>query len=359
MTVPRVLFDQSSPYRSRRLVIEYDGTTTAAYLLDDRGEVVVPVWLANHRPAPSDGEAARRWSGEAPAMPAEHTRHPGGRPPLDTTRLEVVWFEEGDGVAVLEEGALLAVVPGWADASAGEPGYARDALGDTPFARELAPMEKRFAERVERSRAFWRWRRHPDSWPQVQVSVLRHLEEHVIGPSGRYWEAGTEQPPRVAVTERRAAPWRPYTVLSTVGMCAQRMPAVERYHDDVRPHARVELALATTQPSENALQVFLWLAKYPWRAVTWFGPGHRVKWYLDPSSFPLGSGYAGVLMLDDPSMLAGPEVPETAGFEVAGDPVRWLWLVPVTQADRELAREAGAAELTRRLAEQGRGWVVT
>jgi len=52
--------------------------------------------------------------------------------------------------------------------------------------------------------------------------------------------------------------------------------------------------------------VFLWLAQYPWRAVTWFGTGHTVRWYHEPATFPLGGGKEAVLLLDDPSHLLGP-----------------------------------------------------
>ena len=48
-------------------------------------------------------------------MPAARTKHPGGRPPLQAGALEALWFEEGDGVAILENGRPLAVIAGWSD----------------------------------------------------------------------------------------------------------------------------------------------------------------------------------------------------------------------------------------------------
>jgi hypothetical protein len=160
------------------------------------------------------------------------------------------------------------------------------------------------------------------------------------------------------VTERPAGPHRPYTIMSTVGMSCQRMPVVEQVLDDPSGYARIELALATTLPSAQAARVFLWLATYPWRAVTWFGPGHTVRWYDDPSTFPLGEGYSSVLLLDSPGSLPGPVPPELSGFAFGGDPVRWLWVVPISERDRQLAREHGSASLVKRLAAQNRSWVV-
>jgi suppressor of fused protein SUFU len=66
-----------------------------------------------------------------------------------------------------------------------------------------------------------------------------------------------------------------------------------------------------------------------------------------------------VLLLEDPSGLAGPPVPDLSGFSVDGDPVRWLWIVPITERSRRIAKDYGSATLVSQLAEQGRGWIVT
>jgi hypothetical protein len=92
--------------------------------------------------------------------------------------------------------------------------------------------------------------------------------------------------------------------------------------------------------------------------VTWFGPGHSIRWYDKPGTFPLGGGYEGVLLLDDPSGLAGPPAPDLSGFSVDGDPVRWLWIIPITERSRQLAKEHGSASLVSRLSAQRRSWIV-
>ena len=48
---PVTLLESSSPYGSRRVTVEYDGLTTAAYLHDDTA-VISATWIANHQPAP-------------------------------------------------------------------------------------------------------------------------------------------------------------------------------------------------------------------------------------------------------------------------------------------------------------------
>ena len=77
---PGILLDSESPYGSRRVVVEYDGATTAAYL-HDADAIVGAAWIANHQQAPSSTDLSRLEAGRAPLMPAGHTKHPAaGRP---------------------------------------------------------------------------------------------------------------------------------------------------------------------------------------------------------------------------------------------------------------------------------------
>jgi hypothetical protein len=357
LQVPVTLLESSSPYGSRRVTVEYDGLVTAAYLHDDTAAISA-TWIANHGPAPQATDQARLDAGRAPLMPAARTKRPGGRPPLQADALEALWFEEGDGVAILENGRPLAVIAGWSDMDRGMPGYSADAIGQTPFGWSLDDAMEGLAPRLERSRAFWRWRQ--TGWNQYQQALFGHLQDK-LGPGGHYWDASAGKQPLTGVSERPPGVRRPYTVLSTVGMSCQRMPVVEQVLDDPSGYARIELAVATTLPSAQAARVFLWLATYPWHAVTWFGPGHSVRWYHELSTFPLGGASGSVeavLLLDSPGSLDGPEPPDMSGFAFGGDPVRWLWIIPISERDRQLAKERGSSALVARLAGQHRSWIV-
>jgi hypothetical protein len=350
-----VLLDSQSPYGSRRVVVEYDGSVTSAYLHDKAGPIAA-TWIANHEPAPDSVDVARLRAGNAPEMPAEHTRFPGGSPLLDSNRLRALWLEEGDGVAVLENNEPLAVIPGWSDLSKGMPGYSRDVIGQTPFAWALDPALEGIAPRLAAAERFWRWRDDQESWASFQQGILGHLL-HRLGPGGGYWDVSGGKQPLAGVSERPAVAQRPFTVLSTIGMSCQRMPVIEQTGEGASGRARIELALATTMPSPQAARIFLWLAQLPWREVTWLGNGHTIPWYHEASTFPLGGGNEGVLLLDDPARLPGPDVPRLDGFAMAGEPVRWLWIVPVTERERRLARERGSASLVTQLAAQRRSWI--
>ena len=351
---PVTLLESRSPYGSRRVTVEYDGLVTAAYLFDDASPVSA-IWIANHAPAPAFTDYAQIEAGRAPLMPAPYTKQPGGRPPLQARDLEALWLEEGDGVAILERGLPLAVIAGWSDADRGMPGYSSDVIGQTPFGWSLDEAMEGLAARLERSMAYWHWRASDNGWGQFQQALFGHLQAG-LGPGGHYWDVSSGQQPLVGVTERPPGPGRPYTVLSTVGMSCQRMPVVEQMLEDPSEYARIELAVATTLPSEQAARVFLWLATYPWHAVTWFGPGHSVRWYHEPATFPLNGGEA-VLLLDSPGQLPGPEPPDLSGFVFGEDPVRWLWVVPISDRDRRFARGHGTASLLGQLAAQHRSWI--
>lgn len=452
------MLTDASPYGSRRLTVETDGVTTAAYLRDVRDTVIGAAWIANHQPASPGLDLSRLNAGLAPVMPSTRTLHPEGQSALDPKSLQVVWFEEGDGAAVLESGAPLCVIPVWSDMSRGIPGYSRYATAQGPFAFPLAEEIEEFEPRIRQAQGFWEWCRTEGAWAGFQQSALGHLLSR-LGPGGHYWhdvgrqfrgsaggspggaegegaggpsggpangsrgggsgsrsagrgfvgrsggggaagrsggggpvgrlggsgsgggssngpsaaggqERDASPAPLVGVSERPARTGREFSVLSTLGMSCQRMPTVELYEDDVSHYARIELAVASTLPSQRAGSIFPWLAQYPWRSVTWFAPGDVVKWYHEPQTFPLNKGplegaggpdarWAGVLLLDDPSRLAGPAAPDLSGFMFGGDPVRWLWLVPITDEERLYAKSEGSNALVRRLREEGRSWVVS
>ncbi|WP_067964955.1 suppressor of fused domain protein [Nocardiopsis trehalosi] len=360
MAGAQVLLDQFSPYRSRRVVVEYDSRTTAAYLLDARGAIRVPVWLANHGMAPDTGDPSGLYEGEAPLMPAAHTKHPQGRAPFDADRLRAVWFEEGDGVALLDDDGLLAIIPGWAEADSGLPGYAREAIGRSPYAWALDPVAAQLWPRVVHAEAYWDWRSSPSAWRSVQRTVFNHLTR-TVGPAGHYWDVSDGHAPLIRVSERPPTADRPYTVLSTVGMCGQRMPTLDRYMADTSAYARVELALATTTPAHVAARIFRWIGAFPWRAVTWFGAGHSVKWLDNPEDAAMRGGNSAVLLVSDPAALPGAEghlPPDTSGLTFHGDPVSWLWIVPITRPEHLFAKEHDSATLIDKLAAEGRGWVL-
>ena len=72
------------------------------------------------------------------------------------------------------------------------PGYSRDVIGQTPFGWSLDDAMEGLAPRLERSRAYWRWRQSASGWEQFQQALLGHL--HAAARA----RAGTTGTPRQA-----------------------------------------------------------------------------------------------------------------------------------------------------------------
>ena len=49
----------------------------------------------------------------------------------------------------------------------------------------------------------------------------------------------------------------------------------------------------------------------------------------------------------------------TCPVSPGGDPVRWLWVVPISEEERLIAKGQGSASLISRLAGQDRSWIVS
>lgn len=335
---PRTLLDESSPYGSRRILVATNGTETWAQLFDGSGRQVTALWLAAHRGPAPDIQLS---------VPPEATRNPGGRPPFG--HVEAVWFEEGDGVALFDNEGMLAVLPGWAGPET-LPGYAREAVAPSQAAAPLQSALEQFVPRAEAARTYWTWRTRPEAWQDYQNDIQQHLNQR-LGPP-QHTAALGEGTPFVVAARYGSADEH---LAVTMGMSAQRMPGIEQVVDDPSPYARIELAVAGLGAGDADLVLLRWLARHPWRATTWIGSGHTVRW--PGEGFPVGAPFCGVLLLDDPTMLPGPPAPDLSGKTIFRDPVRFLWLVPVTEEDLAAAKADGRDTLLPRLRSAGRSWV--
>ena len=249
-------------------------------------------------------------------------------------------------MALLEAGQPLCVLPGWSDMDRGMPGYTRDALGRSPFAFALddeiedlgrASCRRRRTGTGGVAPARGRASSRPSSATCWRGSAAGGYYWHDVGRQGRPRRTRPRNPSSASPSGPRAA-----TASTACSARRDELPA-DAHRRAVRghvgDHARIELAVATTQPSQRAGSVFPWLAQYPWQAVTSFASGDNVKWYHQARTFPLGPRWEGVLLLDDPSRLDGPDAPDMSGFSFGGDRVQWLWLVPITEEERQFGKD--------------------
>jgi hypothetical protein len=135
---------------------------------------------------------------------------------------------------------------------------------------------------------------------------------------------------------------RHYWTLITSGMSNERQ--IEP--DDCLEHmsTRAEILMYVPEPQHWMFDVLKVLAEMPFDDNTYLH-----WWHTVPNGMP---------MTANPSVLTSffflpPyfEVPDFSKFELDGDRVDFLWLVPITEAEREYAIEHGSQELEKRLEE--------
>lgn len=356
-----ILIAETNPYDSFEAIVEDDGRTVYLYLQSrqEEGEMKA-VWVVNRVAAPRGQDILSMQQGIAPLMPAFGTRHPQGHPGFHPENLSLVWFEEGDGVALLDRERPVAVLPSWSGLE-GFYGYSAEAVGETPMAWDLEPALEGLQPRIEAARRYWDWRADAESWEEIKDAGLAHLER-ILGPHQRYWAAdGGRYPPR-AIVAFNAPRLEGVTVLTTVGMSAQSLPKVEMAFEDPRPHRRIELAAATAGDPGRLAGLLSAMMAFPWSQGSWLGDLHTYG-YGNPSP-NVGESAAFLMREPSPQVLQVSEgtrtvpAPNLSGLtDRSGDPVSYLWLVAINEPERQIAEAQGSEVLADRLEQAGRGWV--
>ena len=349
-----VLLQETSPYGTRRASLLRGDGDVYLYLEDLVGpepETVSAVWVANHRPAPADpivevGDTA------PPRMGAGGTRHPDGCPPLGP-QPSLVWFEEGDAVAVVDGDGALAVIPGWAGRD-GFYGYARHARGRSHLAWELTGQARAMLDqKVVESRDYWSWRRQ-ESWSEVRHSGTSHLERR-LGRQDAAWPIGDSTFPELIATRHQIEGERIW-VTATTGLSAQRMAGVEQYLDVTDGATRIELAIARPEPDEAGAEVVGALATIPFGRCTWLGEGHTIGGV--PGAYPaFGPDRAAALLTADPPPAGDRPAPDLRGLVRRGETVTYLWVVLVDEETFRIARGRDARAATAQARSQGVTWI--
>lgn len=255
---------------------------------------------------------------------------------LDPDRLRLVWFPEGDGVALLEGDEMLAAIPAWGGVN-GFSGYARDCIGQSSLGWKLDdPTE--FNERISVAERFWHeWGQDESPWPACQDAFLSAYEA-VLGPHSRYFAIdGGNWPPKALV--RFDGP--DCTYLLTLGISLRPQPAVEMYYDEPANFRRFEFGACISREVED--ETIARLARYlsgqstlPWRQFTFFAHGHTIQCDAFVGDEKLCI-FTSVLLVDSP-----PSAPELNPPRVGGERVSLLWTVPVTSEEYQMAERDGS-----------------
>jgi hypothetical protein len=307
--------------------------------------------VRNRLPAPVELDVLAMREGQAPLNPAEYCRDPRPGPPLDQSTLRVIWLEECDAAALVENDETLAIIPSWSGEQGFE-GYARDAVGTGPLAWELAPDNDMHA-RVQAAGEFWLLWDDDDFWTRWRDERAQALEAR-LGPHAKHYAIdGGEFPPKALY--RFDLPDR--YVFVTLGMSLFCQPRVERHFDDPSPYRRIELAAALSREcTDKELNKFgRYLSaqtRYPWSQFTWLGFGHTLPCDSTPASCG-GAKFPAVALAQS---LPGVGPLELPSFR--GDPTNVLWFYSITDAEWNLAMEQSTDRLMELLFVAGHDGVI-
>ena len=373
-----ILLFETSPYGNVDAIVQHDGRTVYFYLNGRTIDVnenqttsttshntfgMRAVWVRNLQEAPYVICEEDLRAGLAPMLPRTHMKpHGCGILPV-ADALRVVWFEEGNGAALVEtrddgSARTLAVIPPWSGLD-GFHGYADQCAAESQICWPM-PDHPQLQLRIDQAAEFWNsFSRSPDPFATLQSQTLRAYQDYVsrfaiaaadntIAPSepnlepNYYAIDGRTFPPRGLVHFTG----RDQHLLATVAMSLCPQPNVELSVEDPRRYRRIELALQLNQNAEdesleNALRGLSSLAAYPWKYFQWLGPGHTVP-FRD-----VWPDCEHALLARDADLFPDRtwQLPE-----VRNDPVHLLWVLPLDQqAYNDLtAQRLTSAELIQR-----------
>jgi hypothetical protein len=349
------LLEECSPNGNVNAVVESDGRTVYFYLFGapETQFGMRACWVRNLLPAPADlDRSAIAERGIPPMLPAASCAHPRGAPLLQRDSLSVVWFEEGDAAALIEDGQILAIIPARSGCN-GFDGYARDCIAESPVCWPLgSPATNVLFDRVARAREYWRsWDDNP--WPSFAERQVGAFER-VLGNHDKYFAIdGGAWPPKALLRFDRPDA----ITFVTLGVSLRPMPKVERYAEDPSPIRRIELAMAidphaVDEPARRTLASYIsGQSSLPWTRFTWFGDGHTLPCDSIPVG-PSGNAFTAVLFVRQP-----PNAPAIHLPDYRNDPVSLLWLIPISAPEREFIIEHGAKEFLQRFAAAGNSWI--
>lgn len=338
---PVTLLFESSPYETLDAIVEHDGKAVYFYLNGNRpGQPskfgTRACWIRNLELGPYVLNEDEMKQGVPPMLPRTHCVFQEARPVPDPEKLKVVWFEEGNGAALLEvsdsgEETTIGMIPPWSGLE-GFHGYAVECANESPLAWPM-PENENLDKRVERAGQFWEsFEQKPDPFSILQPEMLKTYDQH-FDPGKQADKSyfaidGAQFPPR-GMTQYQLDN---RVIMLTVAMSLCPQPAVEIFTNDPSTWRRVELGIQLDgNYSEDQLQAIgselSRVASFPWRNFTWLGPGHTCDFGDAIPNHPF------VLLVHDTGMATEPEdlVP-LADFRE--DPVNLLWLVPITAEER-------------------------
>ncbi|PBI87591.1 Suppressor of fused protein (SUFU) [Flavobacterium sp. ACN2] len=337
---PEVLLELRSPSCPITAVVEQDNRTAYFYLFGDNEDFgMKSCWIRNLTEAPEKIETKLMEKGVPPMLTKEFCKFPKGQEALSSDNLEIVWLEEGDGAALLENGEILCVIPSWGG-DGGFYGYSRDCNGAGDFAWELSAdneMRKRIESAIDFLEA---WDKEPNPFQLVQPEILNYYDE-IFGKSEKYFAIdGPEGPPKgLYVFEGKEK-----TVFATVAVSLRPQPKVEMYCENPNEVNRIELGVIlksgmTNEQINDVAGLVSGITMIPWDYITFLAEGHTVEFQTS-----ISEKFKYAVLTNKLKVL-----PQMNLTSYAKSNISFLWIVPVSERELEVMKESGSQAVLSKL----------
>jgi hypothetical protein len=337
----QLLAESRSPSCPITATVEQDNKVAYFYLWGDEGLDfgVKACWIRNLDDAPIEINVKEIKKGIPPMLNKEFCKFANGQKSLEINDLEIVWLEEGDGAALLERNEIIAIIPSWGSIG-GFPGYARDCKGQGEYCWELTSWNI-LEERVKKSKEYWNlWDEEITPFQIIQPQLLK-IYENTLGSSEKYFAIdGKEWPPKGLFLKNGDL----RDVFVTVGVSILPMPTVEMYSENPEEINRIELGIIlnsglTQSELDNVVNWISGQAGIPWNRISWLGNGHTITFNLF-----VNSKITSVILVKDLDV-----VPHLEIEDYRGSNVNILWMIPITENERNYVINNGSELFLKRL----------
>ncbi|SEW36501.1 Suppressor of fused protein (SUFU) [Chitinophaga sp. YR573] len=351
---PITLIEQPNGRHTLYAAVEQDERTAYFYLytaeLISKKYRMRACWLRNLQAGPSGRDSAAMENGMAPMLPARLCNHPQGKEPLVASRLSIVWMPEDDGAAVLYDGEILGVIPGWSLYVDEPAAYAADCI-DVDQQQLVFPLGERGSnEQYDRVAEAVKFRKEWESveeprWPVIQEQFINAYEER-FGKMQQYYAIDNKEWPPMAMGKFEKDN---VVYFLTMGVSIRPMPWVAYlYNESASAFRRMELGIAINKADFTEEEIMKMaeglsvLADIPWRHISWLGEGHTVG--SSKLTAPFESLVLSAALYNGDSLVLP---------EMYGDKVNFYWTSPITPLELGFAHRKpnGGYELLEKMIE--------
>ncbi|MND90586.1 Suppressor of fused protein (SUFU) [compost metagenome] len=310
-------------------------------------------WVRNLKAAPEQVDANAMESGMPPLMPAANCNHPEGLEPFtDSHNLEIIWFEEDDGAALLQGDQVLAIIPGWSLYMEDPVAYSKECVSHNEQLRIL-PLENdnTLLQRLNLTFDFLEGWNDENKWADIQDYFLTKYEG-IWGPHLQYFAIDNSQWPPMALARFKKDN---LDIFITLGASIRPMPWVDTLFEDASAVRRIELAVAidnndyTEDQIMQMAQFIAGMADAPWKKISWLGEGHTIDSQNAPAPF--------IGFILSKAIYDGAPVKDLSLYE---DNVNLLWAVPVYENELKsaLSQANGGFLLLEQMIAKDVNWIV-